>query len=224
MGWKASVIIVNKPTQVDNEELLKDLGFINLTKIKDELFEVAMNPKNKTVYIGSYKDNLLICDPDIPMLYFGEEETTTEKFLKQKFPNSEICSITLNSVVNLWAYSVTKNGQKLRAKAGSSEDGTFLEFGEPLDEEKELLSKSKLDKNGNRIYIFDNSPDQPFDEDQVGENLVFSICQRYFGEELDSADDLLYETTLTGYKYKKINASNLGQHETVDNKPWWKIW
>ncbi|HUM51644.1 MAG TPA: hypothetical protein PK431_07490 [Chitinophagales bacterium] len=229
MGWKASTIIIHKPTQIDNEELLQELGFGNLTKIEDEPFEVAINPDENKVYIGSYKDNLLICAPDIPMQFFEDFETPTERILKEKFPNSEICSIILQSTVNLWGYSVTVNGQKIRARAGSSDDGTFVELGEPLDEEKELLSKSKLDENGNRIYLLDDFPDEPFNEDQVGENFVFSICKRYFDEELDSADDLLFDTTLTGYKYKKTtkketNTTKQEQQKTNETNPWWKFW
>jgi len=230
MGWKASTIIINKPTQIDNETLLKELGFNNLTKIEDELFEVAINPDDNKVYIGSYKDNLLVCAPDIPMQFFEDSESQTEKTLNRIFPESEICSIVLHSGVNLWGYSVTRNGKRVRARAGSSDDGTFVELGEPLDEEKELLSKSKVDENGNRTYLLDEFPGEPFNEDQVGENFVFSICKRYFDEELDSADDLLFETTLMGYRYGKTR-----QHETrrtkqvqtikaEDKKSWWKFW
>lgn len=91
--------------------------------------------------------------------------------------------------------------KKIRARAGNSDDGTFVEIGEPLDEEKELLSKSKLDENGNKVYVLDEFPDETFSEDQVGENFVFLICKRYFDQELDSAHDLLFKTTLAGYQY-----------------------
>lgn len=201
MGWKASAIIINKPTQVDNETLLTELGFNNLTRIEDEPFEVAINPDDNKVYIGSYKNNLLVCASGIPTQFFDENETPIEKTFNRIFPYSEICSIVLHSAINLWGYSVTKNGKKIRARAGNSDDGTFVEIGEPLDEEKELLSKSKLDENGNKVYVLDEFPDETFSEDQVGENFVFLICKRYFDQELDSAHDLLFKTTLTGYQY-----------------------
>ena len=57
MGWKASTIIIHKPTDIDNKKLLQELGFEKLKKIKDEPFEVAINPKDNNVYIGSYKNN-----------------------------------------------------------------------------------------------------------------------------------------------------------------------
>jgi hypothetical protein len=218
MGWKASTIIIHKPTQVDNEQLLKELGFEGLTKIEDEPFEVAINPDDYKVYIGLYKDNLLICAPDIPKQFFEDIETQTEATLKQKFPNSEICSIILHSGVNLWGYSVIKNGYKLRERAGSSDDGTFVELGEPLDEEKELLSKSTINDEGKRTYIFEDIDDEPMTEDQVGENFVFAVCKRYFGEELDRADDLLFETTLQGYAYQTSTVTKPQEKEKKKSK------
>lgn len=227
MGWKASIIIINKPMQIDDVTLLKELGFDNLTRIEDEPFEVAINPDENKVFIGSYKNNVLICDPDIPMQFFEDNETQIEKTLKSIFPNSEICSIILHSVVNLWGYSITSNGQKIRARAGSADDGTFVDFGEPLDEERELLSKSKLDENGSRIYFLDDFPEEQFNEDQVGENFVFSICKRYFDKNLDEADDLLFETMLAGYRYGKvlqIETFNQTESNIKNLKPWWKFW
>ena len=229
MGWKAFAIIINKPTEVENEILLKELGFEGVTKIKDEEFDVAINPDDNTVYIGSYKDNLLVCTPEIPMLFFEDYETQTENTVSRLFPNSEICSIVLHSVVNLWGYSVIKNGKRIRMRAGSANDGTFIEEGVPLEEEKDLLSKSTLNDDGKRIYVFDDSPDEVYSEDQVGENFVFSICKRYFEEELDSADDSLFVTILSGYRYDKIsemviNKSKWEIKTIIHEKPWWKFW
>ena len=139
MGWKASVIIVHKPMQMDDEQLLKELKFDHLVKIKDELFEAVINPTNHRVYIGNYKDNLLMCVPDIPMQIIESDETETEKVLTKLFPNSEICSIILHSTVNLWGYAIIKSGERIRVRAGSAEDGPFIDLGEPLEEEKKIL-------------------------------------------------------------------------------------
>ena len=59
----------------------------------------------------------------------------------------------IDSSVNLWGYSLIKNGQKIRAKAGSAKKGIFVEFGELLEEEKELIGKSKVNKDCQRIYF-----------------------------------------------------------------------
>jgi hypothetical protein len=215
MGWKASTIIVHNPVLIDNEQLLTRLGFKNLKKIEDEPFESAINPDDNKVYIGTFEDNLLICAPDIPMHFFEDAYGANEKTLYSVFPNSEICAIILHSTVNLWGYSVSKSGQKIRIRAGSADNGTFIEMGEPLEEEQELLSKSKIDDHGNRVYFLDDFPDESFSEDQVGENFVFAICKRYFGQELDRADDLLFETRLTGYSYEGTNKIEAQKSKTA---------
>lgn len=230
MGWKASTVIINNPTDIDKEKLLHALGYTKLTKIDDETFEVVINPDDNKVYIGEYNNNLLICDVDLPMQFFQEQLSDVEKALIKLFPDSEICSIILHSVVNLWGYAVIKNGQKIRARSGSADDGTFLEFGEPLPEETGLLSQSTVNGNGSRTYIFESFPGESFTEDQVGENFVFEICSRYFGESLDSADELLFETILAGYRYSNNSIalnqtnSNVLQPAGKASKPWWKFW
>jgi len=221
MGWKASVIIVHKPMQVNDEQLLKELGFDRLVKIKDELFGAVINIYNHRVYIGNYKDNLLICVPAIPMQIIESDETEAEKVLTKLFPDSEICSIVLHSTVNLWGYAIIKSGERIRVRAGSAEDGPFIDSGEPLEEEKKILSKSVIDEAGQRTYVFEEIDNEVMTEDQVGESLVFAICSRYFGEELDYADALLFETTLRGYSYGRvIDAAKL----IVEGKAWWKFW
>jgi len=233
MGWKASAIIIHKPVKIEYEALLEKLGFSSLRTIADEPFEVAINPPKNKVYVGFYKDNLLICAADLPMHFFETHTTQTERVFGETFPDSEVCSIVLHSTVNLWGYAVTKNGQKVRARAGTADDGTVLEIGLPLDEEKELLSKSKVDEKGIRTYLLDEFPDELFDEDQVGENFVFAICKRYFGQELNQADDLLFETTLRGYSFGRlISQTKIPEQTAIDrspqikqmNKPWWKFW
>lgn len=205
MGWKLSTIIINNPATVDHKQILSEMGLSALKKINDETFEVAMNANKKQVFIGSYKENLLICTPNIPISFLKKELSETETFLNNRFPNSEICSIVLHSTVNLWGFSISKNGEKLRLKLGSSIKGTLLDHGNPLKEEMELLNKATTTKNRQRIYLLDD--DEALSEDQVGENFVFAISKRYFGVELDKADELLFETTLEGYTYEEYTKS-----------------
>lgn len=220
MGWKASMIIIHQPTKIGNEQLLEELGFKGLTKIKDEPFDDVLNPSAHKVFIGVHNNNLVICTVDIPLKLIEANDTPIERRFIELFPNSEICAIVLHSTVNLWGYSIIKNGQKIRARAGCADDGTYLEMGEPLAEEKELLSKSKLDSNGKRIYLFEDLPDEPLQEDQVGENFVFFICYKYLDEELDSAETSLHETILQGYRYRVITPDKT----TANAAPWWKFW
>ncbi len=228
MSWNALAIIIHKPTQIDNIELLEEFGFQNLKEIKDRIFQVAMEPYINTIYIGSYQNNLLICETDLPKQFFKDIETQTEFILERIFPNSEICSIVIDSSVNLWGYSLIKNGRKIRAKAGSAKKGIFVEFGELLEEEKELIGKSKVNKDGQRIYFVPGIDYEPNTENEFGINFVFAVCRRYFGKELDHADELLYETKLKGYSfenYKFKEAAKSSTLEPMENKKvWWKFW
>ena len=112
MGWKASMLIVNNPTAVDNYTLLQELGFKNLTKIQDEPFDSVIYPKSGRVYIGTYKENLIICANDFAEDDFLKDQNAEVKqVLAKVFPSSEICAIALHSVVNLWGYVVMQGGK-----------------------------------------------------------------------------------------------------------------
>lgn len=220
MGWKASFVIINQPGRNAGEDLLNEIGFCNLKKIPDQRFEAVINPDENQVHIGTYQNNIIICSTELSQRFFEETESPQERMFSQLFPDSEICAIVLHSVVNLWGYAVIIKGEKVRARAGSADDGTFLEIGAPLPEEEELLSKSTLNESGERMYALEDFPDDEFSEDAVGENFVFSICRRYFGEDLDYADEQLFQTNFMSYKYSGIS------EESPDNisKPWWKFW
>ncbi len=227
MGWKASFIVIHQPGEAAIEQLLPALGYRSLTPIAEQPFEAVINPKNGEVYIGRAGDNIIICSPDIPERVFSPEGHPAEAALSGLFPDSEIGYIILHSAVNLWGYIVTKGGRRLRVRAGSSEDGTFADEGEPLPEELGLLSGSRLTETGERLY---GEGDDEMTEDQMGEEFVFFICQRYFGERLDFADDILSGSSLQGYTYSQPAARIISQ--TADapptppasGKPWWRFW
>ncbi|AWN81397.1 DUF6928 family protein [Candidatus Cardinium hertigii] len=205
MGWKiaGTIIIRAQIDDIDFKELLNDLDLESpeLTKVDNVPFWEAMDMGTNNVYIGSYKDNLIICDNNNVLgtsASFEKNISSIEQRLINHFPDTEICTIVLHSGVNLWGYSVIKNGQKIRARGGSWNDGTFLEYGSPLEQEKELLSQSIIDKDGNRVYLLDDYPGEPFSEDQVGEEFVSDIASRYFGIGLFCSSELL-DTMLAGY-------------------------
>jgi len=216
MGWKVSAVIINKAGRIADKQLIEELGFVGLAKINDEMFQAAMYPRGNKVFIGVYKDNIIVCNCDLAMQFFEGHENYIERKLSRSFPGSEICSIILQSTVDLWGYFIISKDQKLRARAGSSDDGTFMDIGDPVDEEIDLLNKATIDGSGNRTYTFDDLPDDIFEESQVGENFVFAICKRYFGSALDENDELL-DTYLAGYTYRSFTSER-------PSKPWWKFW
>lgn len=214
MGWKISAIIIKNPIEIEPIQLVTKLGFKSIKETENQLFETAMYPDDNHIYIGKYNDNLILCEGELTFDFFDKRNSKIENCLFEIFPNSEICTVVLHSYNNLWGYSISINGIKKRIRFGSSEDGTIEDYGNPLDEELDLLSKSFLNEDGERVYTFDDSTDE-YSEDQVGENFVFAICKRYFGQELDVADDILFETQMTGFTFEK---------STLKSKPWWKFW
>lgn len=199
MGWKMSTIIINSDKEFDEKELLKDLGYNNVQSIAKEAFDVVLNPDEGVAYIGTHKGNTILCISTLPMTFLEPSLSEGENVLIDYFPNTEICALMLHSVVNFWGYVLIKNGKKVRARGGSADTGTMLDYGEPLEEELELLSKSKIDEDGNRVYLFEED-EEPYEESQVGENFVFDLSKRYFGVEF-TGDDELYETQLKGFSF-----------------------
>jgi len=200
MGWTLSSIIINPVTAFNAENLLGKLGFENLTEVEAKSYDVVMYPDKETVYIGNYKDNLIICADNLPLNFFDRSLSDTEKILIDYFPNAEISAVSLQSAINHFGFAVIKKGEKIRVKAGDADIGTAIDFGEPIEQEKELLSKSKVDSNGQRVYYLDGPSNEPYLENQVGENIIFEIFRRYTGASLDEDDDLL-DTSLKGYKF-----------------------
>jgi hypothetical protein len=201
MGWKLSSIIINPSTDIHHENLLSKLGFKNLEKLEDQSYDIAMYPDKDQVYIGNYKNNLIICSEGLPLKFFENSLTDLEKTLIKCFPDSEICAVSLQSTINHFGFAVIKNGEKIRVKSGDADLGTVIDIGPPLEQEKELLSKSKMDDNGQRLYHLDNF-DETFQENQVGENFIVEIFKRYTGESLDTDDDLL-DTDFAAYKFSE---------------------
>ncbi|MFT3705995.1 MAG: hypothetical protein QM802_26750 [Agriterribacter sp.] len=200
MGWKLSSVIINPKTDINYENLLNKLGYINLTKIEEQPYDIAMYPDENEIYIGSYKNNLIISSQQLPIIFFKETLSDLEKILIDHFPDSEICAVSLHSSINHFGFAVIKNGEKIRVKAGDADMGTVIDIGNPLEQENELLSRSKVGYNGQRQYYLNNNLNEPYLENQVGENFVFEMFKRYTGNLLD-ADDEILDTNFTGYKF-----------------------
>jgi hypothetical protein len=228
MGWKASMIIINSEQKFDKDEFFNSLGFYDLKKGDKQPFESVINPDDDKIYIGNYNGNTIICLQHLTFEAIDPSLSRAEVILSNTFQDTDIVTFILHSVVNLWGYSIVNNGKKVRVRAGDSEE-LIIERGEILEEEKELFSKSKLNDKGERVYIFDDMPDDEFSDDQVGENFVFDISTKYLGQSLDACDEL-FETEFEGYTFskskpeKEIESNNISIQNQKTKNPWWKIW
>jgi hypothetical protein len=208
MGWKAFAVIVNTiDEENDFEEILGAIGYRELEKIDDLSVDGAIYPGKNTVYIGLYRGNLIITALDLPLYFIDKRTNEIERRVVGLFRDTEICALSLQSVTNHWAFTVIDRGKKIRIKAGNIDQGTVFDIGEPLEQELELLSKSKLNGAGQREYFLENSK-QPYEEHQVGENFVFELFKRYTGKRLDD-DDELENNLLFGYRFGRFSGPSL---------------
>jgi hypothetical protein len=196
MGWKASVIIIRPELPFKGQFIFEALGFKNVVPGDAAPFEVAMYPRDNRIFAARYKGCTLLAGESIAMDFFIGQGSQLEQNLIALTGEGEICAVTLHSSMNMWGYIVVRDGKRIRERFGDADSGTTLDTGEPLEEEKELLSKSTVNTNGQRTFLLDGAQ---YNEDQVGEKFVLGMFSRYTGTSLDMDDDLLFNVTCDGY-------------------------
>lgn len=205
MGWKLNTIVYHAK-EITPERMITTIGKFyegrEYEKIDVASFSECLNPDEETFYIGKYKDHIIINAWEMPFEFFTSQYTTTEKLWRTlTSENKSLYSFVLNSIINLWGYTVIRDQQKIRCKTGTMDEGVILDIGEPLACEKELLSKSIIDEEGDRIYMTDG---MELYEHQVGETQVFKYFEHIFGKKLNSDSELM-ELEMQGYRCIKKN-------------------
>jgi len=221
MGWKTSVIVIKSSKVIDERQLLSALGYQNIFKATDEIFETTAYSKKRHIYIGCYNGCTIICEESMPSAMLMDKITVEGQILSDYFDGAEIAVLLLHSAVNYWGFCIIKGGRLLRVKGGDADSGLLVEKGEALPQELPLLKKQQNDEKGNPVFYFDESLNGPFTLDQVGEQFVFAISKRYFDKGLDGDEELL-ETRLSGYIFEKRRKAKRTQGDT--KVPRWKFW
>ena len=101
--------------------------------------------------------------------------------------------------MNLYAYALFENNKLVRSRAGSADDGVFIDIGEPIPEERPLFAKSIVNSDGDQVWPeeYDGVVEE-MDHSCMGEEFVFEISQRFFGERFDCFDH--DELTMSEYR------------------------
>jgi hypothetical protein len=110
-------------------------------------------------------------------------------------------------------FSIVRNGAKLRVKSGDSDSGTTIDEGQPIEQELSLLSQSYISPDGKRVYKLG---DELYNEDQVGENIIFEIFGRYTGVPLDRDDELLFNTSFAGFEILPSTPEPVGDSPSAE--------
>ena len=197
-------MIIDTEITLPTEKLIQKMGGGKLVYEAKAKFEEAMYPEKERLYFGMYKGNSIICDSDLPLIFYHDKLSKVEKKIIKLFPNNRILAANLNSTDNFYGYVLINKGKKVRVKVGDWETPVNFEMGEPLQEEKDLYSKAVLTNNGVRIFKLDKTTTRDYTEDAVGEEFVFEVVKGILGGRLDDAEMevLLFETPF--YRYDKI--------------------
>ena len=116
-----------------------------------------------------------------------DDACNEEEALAKLFPDSEILALSCLNLTNFHGYCLMKNGKRVRTKAISSDDGFYVNIGEPIEEEMELYSQSQLCQ-GKRFWAYDNMPNYEFTEDQMLEEFTFGVAKHLLGVYMNESE------------------------------------
>jgi hypothetical protein len=187
MAWNKYYIVVTHQEGATPTDILNKLGLNGYQHAGDANFH--QTNKSDDLFIGNYKDTLVIANPDLTYGLFAAEPSEIEKRFVAAFPSSEIVALAEDSTVGEFGYSLIENGQRKRVKHGC--DGEiYTNFGETLPEEQEILAG----------HIFEpeelDEMREEMDEEEVQNMVTFEaswrtpaqISKRYFGDVIDNLD------------------------------------
>ena len=167
--------------------------------------QVSFHQTNKSddLFIGTYKDNLVIVQPDLTYAFFKETPSDIEKQFVAAFPNAEIAALAENSTVDEFGYNLIQNGRRIRVKHGC--DGEiYTDIGDMLPEEEAILAGVVFDRDELEHMAED------LDAEEIQEIVSFEaswrvpavLSKRYFGDIIDNLD----EKALMMTRYRKVES------------------
>ena len=164
------------------QELIIQLGLSNY-ELVSATSSLNAYPGEGDIYIGAYEHGVVIAHLELLASLLDQPQRDrnfgtkaydpefAQRFLAL-YPKGEVLALVLHSVVNLWGFSVHRNGKLVRCV--SAADSEFHgAVGDPLPEELPLLKEH---------------PIQTLDEEGLGEDLVFDVAARALGHRYDEVD------------------------------------
>jgi hypothetical protein len=202
MGWKAACILVSEREtgylgtlpQHDSlaaRDLIARLGLGPYRSLGLTDFDHGIYPARGRLVIGAYDGAAIVAERDLVVGTVTGKTGLILARLLERFPAAELLVLELHSVVNYFAYASYRQGQLLRAYAGSADDGVLVELGQVQPEERDYFARSVV-RGGVRVFELDGATSTV---DQVGESLAFAMASQFFGKPLDAfaGEDLIVE-------------------------------
>lgn len=199
MGWKTSIIIASQQGQPDlassphHDAVVADRIAATLpgeyAYLGKSTFEEGAYPRNGNLYIGAYQRAVVIGHMDLAGSCFNGDVPPVVGALDQALPGATILALELHSVVNLYGYALFENKRLVRGRAGSADDGVFLDIGKPLAEEQPLFAQSVINGDGEQVWLDEfEGVVKEMDHSCLGEEFVFEVSRRFFGQRFDCFD------------------------------------
>lgn len=202
MGWKASMLIAQNTSGIKTaEEIVQKLDGNYYELAGETALDACINPRDESIYIGLYKDNLIVTlDAEYILMSIIDGGGGIENTLHELCPGGEVMGVFCQSTTNMHGYFLNKDGDRVRHKIISF-DGPRMESGERFEEELEIYKDVKKDENGVDYWQFGDENSSRFEENQLMENFTFGVAKRLLGVKLDTSegDDLMFQV-----KFKKF--------------------
>lgn len=197
---KLYLIIISHVINVNIENTKTNFGLDDLKAI-GELRLYEAQSISDSCCIGIYNDNLLIVSPDRVFDFYDTNISVFEKRLCESFPKSEIAVLTLNSVVNLYGYTLIENGLRKRTKSGADGD-VYIDFGDKIKEEYDI-GKEKMfsDEDIKEMKSeYSSAEMEKIIDNERGVRVTNRLLKRYFGTDENAIYHIFSTIQLTQYK------------------------
>jgi hypothetical protein len=201
MGWKIFVTFIKDAGNLEiNDDLIKSLGFKDFEYIEKTNF--VEGPEIGELYVSKYNNHLLIANADLIWEFTKPNISKTEKTFIEKFPNTEIFSLSLGYGTY---FCLIENGKKIRLREVGDE--IYQDLGELIPEETNLRPEDLFDKD--ELEFMKNELTKEEFEQQFQSNLAyetaFELTKRFFGKRYDELDIKDYEFESVKYRNFKID-------------------
>lgn len=201
MGWKAGCIIASqRPAPWLPSVPRHDGAFARRIAAALPLGEVRsidMKSFDEGIYsqrlmIGAYDRSLIIGHEELSLSCLTGETPPVIHAIDSLLPHATSIVLGLHSVVNFYGYALFEGTKLVRVRAGSADDGVIVDKGEWLAEEQPLFARSEV-RDDERIFFpeFDGRMEE-FDHASFGEEFVFALSARCFGQPIDRMDSWDY--------------------------------
>ncbi len=136
MGWRLSILIVDKKYEKPFTQLTKEIGLGESEVVGKEKMEYYLYAFHPEIRVGIYQDKTIILYNKFIDLFFKEKPSQLEKRICKVFNDCQMLLQVYHENGCVRGFSLINNGQRVRTKFVEDYQGTLLDVGLKLQEEK----------------------------------------------------------------------------------------